>query len=142
MGRIRILALLVLAAVAAQLPGDDVDPATALWRAVKQGLTGDHAAAYWQDSVKQALLPGRINRAEKSFTATVISSEPAEHPTSIVVAISDEKTPEATLRINGPLRNSIAAGSTVRFRGVATAFSPHPFMLTFEAELGDVRRTR
>jgi len=137
-----MLAFLVLAAVAtAQLSGDDVYQEIAIWRAVKRGLTGDNPAVFWEGTVKGALLPGRVDGVEGFFKATVISSEPAEHPKSIVVAISDQTTPEATLRIHGSLRDSIAAGSTLRFRGVAEEFRPNPFMLTFEVEPGDVRRT-
>jgi hypothetical protein len=110
------------------------DPSRALWLAVKHALADAGGKAYFESSIKDAALPGGVNGV-RAFKGTVISSEPAGQPTSlVVVAISEETHPEATLRLSAALKEPVPRGTPVQFVGVAREFSPDPFMVTFDVD--------
>lgn len=126
----RSAALILGLALVAQA---QTDPSRALWLTVKNTLADVGGNEYFECCVKDAALPGGVNGVW-AFKATVISSEPAAQPTSLVVAISDETHPEATLRLSAALKEPVPRGTPVQFVGVAREFSPDPFMLTFELD--------
>jgi hypothetical protein len=138
MRRIRTLAMLTVAAFAfAQSQSEKT-----LWHALRQGLTKDNAAEYWESSVKGALLPGG-GAAIPRFHGIVASSDAPDHPSLIVIAIQGETEAEITIRIrSGGLQFALPKGSLVRFQGVATSFNKDPFMLTLEATPDDVIRDK
>jgi hypothetical protein len=93
------------------------------------------------------MMPGGVGGVAV-FTGTLLSAEPAEKPSVLVVAISDSTTPEVTLRmkdsewkdahLNGPLLR----GSVVQFEGLAVSFSKEPFMVTFEVSMTERSHVR
>jgi tetratricopeptide (TPR) repeat protein len=96
------------------------NPQLALWMKLKAALTGPDGAAYFESSMKGAAVP--------AFKATVVAAKLKE----LTVAISDAKTPEATLKLDGPLAVRPAPGTEIEFSGVPEAFTSDPFMVTFE----------
>jgi hypothetical protein len=72
-----------------------------------------------------------------------VSSRSGEHPSEVVLAISDTTHAEVTLRFtneqsqDGHLKESVSPGSKIVFTGIAKAYSKEPFMLTLEAEGDD-----
>jgi hypothetical protein len=108
------------------------DPSLALWYSIKQNLTGDQGDSFFTNSVKDAEIPGGANNV-KTFTGTVISADPPDHPTKVVVAVLDPTKPDATLAFSSPIPADAAkVGQTVQFSGVGDSFNKDPYMLTFK----------
>jgi hypothetical protein len=51
---------------------------------------------------------------------------------------SEALEPEITLKLTKPLTGKLEAGQELRWQGVPSAFNQHPFMLTMDAEPGDI----
>lgn len=90
--------------------------------------------------MKDAAVPAGINGLY-TLRGTVVSATPADHPTELVIAMSDDHTSEVTLKLfgeKGPagLKMPVPPGTIVEFGGIAREFERQPFMLTFEVELG------
>jgi hypothetical protein len=127
----RCLAVMILVLL---LPTrSSADEAAELWHLIRQGLTGPDSANFWQHTLKDALLPGGSMGA-RALRGEVLAWLPAERPTRLVLAMSDEKTPEVTLKVAPPLKSPFPKGTVVLFAGVAAEFSKDPFMLTFDVE--------
>jgi len=107
-------------------PANEDDPPTALWRGIKRELSGPRGREYFEKRVKDAQLP--------TLSGTLVSSSPADHPDTFLVAMADSSDPEATLNLEGRLEKPLPAGTLVEFEGVAVAFTTAPFMLTFDVE--------
>jgi hypothetical protein len=94
--------------------------------------------------VQYASLPGGVNGV-LFFIATVLSGKPANHPTQLVLALSDTHTPEVTLHFldqrhkPAAFRKALTPGTKVAFAGTAKEFTKEPFMLTFDVQLGRPR---
>jgi hypothetical protein len=110
------------------------------WTIIKTALTAPDGQDYFENNLKGSMIPGGAGGVVL-LTGTLLSAEPVAQPAVLIVAISDAKTPEATLRfkdsewkdthLNGPLM----PGSMIQFEGVPVAFKKEPFMLTFEVSV-------
>ncbi len=109
------------------------NPMLALWMSVKKELAGPNGPSYFEEKVKNAHLPGGVSGVEK-FKGTVISQTPAAKPKEVVIGIADPNTPEVTLKFETPLPTKAAPGTEIEFEGVPSAFTPDPFMVTFDVE--------
>lgn len=111
------------------------DPQFKLWYTIKQNLTGDNGDAFFNSNVKDAEIPGGAEGV-KDFTATVISIDPPDHPTKVVVGVEDPAKPDATLEFSQPLPSEaldkIKVGQKLDFSGVADSYIKDPYMLTFK----------
>jgi hypothetical protein len=111
------------------------DPQFKLWYTIKQNLTGDQGDAFFNSNVKDAEIPGGAEGV-KDFTGTVISIDPPDHPTKVVLGIEDPAKPDATLEFSQPLPtealDKIKVGQKVDFSGVADSYTKDPYMLTFK----------
>jgi hypothetical protein len=101
------------------------DPPTALWRGIKQELSGPHGREYFEMRIKEALLP--------PLYGVLVSSTPADHPTEFLVAMAGNSHPEVTLKVYGR-QKPLAPGTPIWFDGIGEAFTSEPFMLTFRVE--------
>ena len=72
----------------------------------------------------------------KDFTGTVISVDPPDRPTKVVLGVQDPQTADATLLFSQPLPASaldkIKVGQPLQFEGVADSYQKTPYMLTFK----------
>ncbi|MGH8100904.1 MAG: tetratricopeptide repeat protein, partial [Chthoniobacterales bacterium] len=113
----------------------DSDPAFKLWYTIKSNLVGDQADSFFTSSVKDAEIPGGAEGV-KTFSGTVISIDPADKPTTVVLGVEDPAKADATLSFSQPLPASaldtIKVGAKVDFSGVADSFAKEPYMLTFK----------
>ncbi|MCS6952832.1 MAG: tetratricopeptide repeat protein [Bryobacterales bacterium] len=114
------------------------NPMLALWLSVKKELTAEGGEQYFQERVKQALLPGAAVPGVTKFRGRLVAAKPPRNPKELVLAISDATTPEVTLRLEEPLAGTAEPGTEISFAGVAAEFTRNPFMLTFEVEKGQV----
>jgi hypothetical protein len=111
------------------------DPGLPLWVQLKDALTGDGGASYFENSMKGAVIPPE---GQPPFRGTVISQEGLHVAKSVVLGIVDAKAPEVTLTFDPPIAGKVEPGTVLHFRGVASKFTGQPFMLTFTVEKKDV----
>jgi tetratricopeptide (TPR) repeat protein len=116
---------------AAQAAKDD--PQLAFWNVLKEGLTADSGAQYFETSVKAAALPGGANGVTK-FRGKLVDMKPAVRPKELLVDMDNDNVPDATLKFETALPGKAEAGTVIQFEGVASAFTKEPFMLTFDVE--------
>jgi tetratricopeptide (TPR) repeat protein len=113
----------------------NADPAFKLWYTIQTNLTGDQSDQFWANTVKDAEIPGGAEGV-KNFSGTVISIDPPDRPTKVVLGVTDPQTPDATLLFSQPLPASaldkIKIGQKLEFSGVADSYSKNPYMLTFK----------
>jgi hypothetical protein len=100
------------------------DPQFKLWYTIKTNLTGDQGDQFFNNTVKDAEIPGGAEGV-KDFTGTVIS-----------IGVDDPTKPDATLLFSQPLPASalekIKVGQKLDFSGVADSYTKDPYMLTFK----------
>lgn len=109
----------------------DSDPAFKLWYNIQQSLVqqGDQS---W-NQMKGAEVPGTQVQGVKSFTGTVISVDPPDKPTKVVLGVTDPTKPDATLDFSEPIpADAVKVGSKIDFSGIAESYSVNPYMLTFK----------
>jgi tetratricopeptide (TPR) repeat protein len=106
-------------------------PQEALWKGIKQALTGPDGATYFNSSMKDALLP--------TLKGRVVSMTPALKPKIIVVAMDDGANPpgttgDATLKFEAALAGKVDPGTELTFEGVPESYTASPFMVMFNVE--------
>jgi len=106
-------------------------PQEALWKSIKQALTGPDGASYFGSSMKDALLP--------TLKGRVVSMTPALKPKTIVLAMDDGSTPpnttgDATLKFDAPLAGKVDVGTELTFEGIPESFTASPLMVVFNVE--------
>ena len=103
------------------------NPQLAMWMGVKTALVAADGAQYFESKMKGAGLP--------KLRGKLVSQSPAIKPKTLVLAMSDDTTPEVTLVLSAPLPGKADAGTVIEFeQGVPTAFTQNPFMVTMEVE--------
>jgi hypothetical protein len=108
-------------------------PDIALWRLIRTTLEGDGGPAYFDQSMKSALLPPQSGEF-KQFKAKVVS-QPT--PKELLVSV-DDPTGDATLVFAAPLRGKIDPGAEVQFSGVVEAYTKAPYNVRFTVDTKDV----
>jgi hypothetical protein len=100
------------------------DPPTILWQGIRRELSGPRGREYFQQSMKDAMLP--------VLYGALVSSTPADHPNTFLIAMVDGDVPEVTLKLKESLKKPLPPGTPVKFQGIAEAFTSEPFMLIFQ----------
>src|SRR5579871_5637975 len=113
--RLKFVAVMVLASFAIQHAVAFQFGPPAMWKNIKRVLIGPHGKEYFETNMKDAILP--------TLVGTVVSSTPAAHPNEFLVAIEDDQTAEARLRLEKPLEKPLPSGSKVSFEGVPYQFT-------------------
>lgn len=109
----------------------DTDPAFKLWYSIETSLQqqGDQ---FW-NQMKGTEVPGDAVEGVKNFSGTVISVDPADKPTKVVLGVTDPTKPDATLVFSEPIpADAVKVGSKIDFSGVADSYTANPYMLTFK----------
>src|SRR5205807_1276190 len=112
----------------AEAAADAADPVFATWKALKTGLTGDGAAAFWEQA-KGSGFPS--NDGSKKFKGKLVSQSPALNPKKLVINYKDAAG-DITLVLETALRGKMDPGAELEFFGEATAYTPSPFNLTLK----------
>ncbi len=68
------------------------EPQFKLWYGIKQSLTGDQGDEFFNKNVKDAEIPGGAIGVQ-NFTGTVISIDPPDRPTKVVLGVEDASKP-------------------------------------------------
>jgi tetratricopeptide (TPR) repeat protein len=101
-------------------------PDLARWLDVKKALT-DGGEAYFKDNMADAQMP--------KLKGKVLEGKPACNSKSLIVALSDEKTPEVTLLLDTPVKGKPTVDVDITWEGaIAKAYAATPFNLTMEME--------
>jgi len=110
----------------------DADPAFKLWYTIKTNLTGDQGEKFFTSDVKDTDIPGGAEGV-KNFSGTIVSMDPPDKPTKIVVAVEDPTKPDATLEFTQPVTpNGVKTGDKLEFSGVVDSYTANPYMLVFK----------
>jgi len=89
-----------------------------LWRNIRNVLTGADGDGYFKQQLEGAELP--------SLDGKVVS-QPSAH--ELIVNV-DDPAGDARLQFLLALKGTIAAGTSVHFRGVARSYTKNPYQLT------------
>jgi len=110
----------------AQAEKDAQNPQLALWKQLKGTLTSAEGAGYFNDKMKDALVP--------TLKGKVVSMQPALKPKTIVLALEDGTTADATLKFDTPLAGKVEPGTELSFEGVPQSYTSAPFMVVFNVD--------
>ncbi len=111
------------------------NPQLAFWLKLKDALIAPNGDQYFESGMKGALVPPENVPPLKG---KLVRQEPAKNPKELVLALSEPNTPEVTLKLDEAMVGRAEPGTDLEFRGIPTAFSKEPFMVTFEAEKKNV----
>ena len=106
------------------------NPELALWKNIKEQLNGADGATYFNSSMKDAKLP--------TLRGKVVSLEPENRPKTVVMALEDGTTGDATLKFEMPLPGKVDAGTELTFEGVPESYTTSPFMVVFNVDKDDL----
>ena len=109
-----------------QAAADAANPQLTMWKNLKTALTGADGANYFESSMKSALLP--------TLKGKVVSMTPALKPKTVVMALEDGTTPDATLKFETALPGKVDVGTELTFEGVPESYTASPFMVVFAVE--------
>jgi hypothetical protein len=113
------------------------NPAGALWKTIKDGLTGDSASTFW-DSVNDTLLPGGANGVN-TFKVKIVSMKPEMRPKELVVGFENTTTGDITIKLEEALPGKMDVGSELEIKGTAKAYAKDPYMLTLQIDKDDMK---
>ena len=112
------------------------NPMLAFWNEIKESLTGDGGAAYWE-AMKDAGLPPKEKVPEGKFKGKLVSATPETKPKELTLSIGGG-APDVTLKLDEPLPGKMEPGGDISFFGAAKDFVKDPFMVTFEVAPDDL----
>jgi tetratricopeptide (TPR) repeat protein len=112
------------------------NPMLAFWEDIKENLTGDGGAAYW-DAMKDAGLPPKEKVPEGKFKGKLVSATPETRPKELTLAIGGDAA-NVTLKLDEPLPGKMDPGGEISFFGAAKEFAKDPYMITFEVAPTDI----
>lgn len=110
-------------------------PEWALWKNIKDALTGADGANYFGSNMKDTkVLP---------LKGKVVKLEPAQRPKTILIEVedgttSDTPTANATLKFETPLAGKVDEGTELTFEGVAESYTGSPLMVIFNVDKNDL----
>jgi hypothetical protein len=108
-------------------------PDIAFFRTLKEALKGDNGQNYFDQGVKDALIPPQEG-AFKQFKGHVVA-QPS--PKELLLAV-DDTNGDVTLVFDPPLKAKIDPGQEISFAGAPEAFTKEPFNLRFKVERENV----
>jgi hypothetical protein len=117
---------------------DAANPVGTFMRTTRELLTGSNGASVWEQNYKEAALPGTAVPGGK-LKGKIVSMKPENRPKEIVLAVEKADTPDVILKFEEPLPGKMDAGAELEFSGKLVAYTPSPFMLTFEVEKDDLK---
>jgi tetratricopeptide (TPR) repeat protein len=110
------------------------NPELALWLEIKKQLTSPEGEQYFSEHMKDAAVP--------ELTGYLVSQKLAKGPAKeLVLAMSDSKTPEVTLKLTeGSSLSGVGdVGSKISFEGIPAAYVKEPFMVTFDVDKAKIK---
>jgi tetratricopeptide (TPR) repeat protein len=111
-------------------------PDMKLWSELRDALKGDGGEGYFNDHVKEALIPPQEG-SFKQFNGKVVSMD---NPKEIVVSVDDKDGPagDATLVFDAPIRGKLDPGAAISFAGAPSSYTKDPYMIKFTVDRKNV----
>jgi tetratricopeptide (TPR) repeat protein len=111
-------------------------PDIKLWRELRDALKADGGEAYFNDHVKDALIPPQDGDF-KAFKGKVVSME---NPKEIIVTVDDTDGPngDATLVFDAAIKGKLDPGAEVTFSGAPQSYTKDPYNLKFVVDKKNV----
>jgi tetratricopeptide (TPR) repeat protein len=106
------------------------NPQLALWMGIKKQLTDANGEQYFEMAMKGADVP--------KLKGTLVEAKPACRPKELTVALSDATHAEIALKLDMALAGKPKTGVVFQFKGVPSTFTKDPFMVTMDAERGNL----
>lgn len=106
------------------------NPQLALWKSIKDALTGQQAQSYFDEHMKGAELP--------EFKGKLLAVKPEVKPKELVLSVEDGTTPDTTLILDEALPGKMDPGAEIGFKGIATKYAASPFTVTFEVSKANI----
>lgn len=106
------------------------NPQLALWMGIKKQLTDTNGEQYFEMAMKGADVP--------KLKGTLVEGKPACRSKELTVALSDATHAEITLKLDMALAGKPKTGVVFQFKGVPSTFAKDPFMVTMDAERGNL----
>src|SRR5205807_9554332 len=69
-----------------------------------------------------------------TLSGKVVKLEPETRPKTIIIALEDGTTPDATLKFETALPGKVEPGTTLSFEGVPESYTAAPFMVNFKVD--------
>jgi len=109
------------------------NPAMAMWRTLKTGLTGDNSAQF-ADNAKDSAFPGKdpTTQADLKWKAKIVKLTPPIRPKTLVVSVENPEGDVTLTVTDGPLPGKMEAGEEIQFDGTFKSFNKDPYMVTIE----------
>jgi len=109
---------------------DKDHPELTLWHTIRDSLTGDNAAQFFDSQLKDAELP--------KLKGTLVEAKPACRPRELSVAIEGAKA-QVLLKLAKPMAGKPEPGAEIEWtRSVGASFTAQPFLLTLDADAGKI----
>lgn len=108
-------------------------PDVAFFRTLKDALKGDSGQSYFEQGVKDAVIPPQ-DGAFKQFKGHLVSQP---NPKELLVAV-DDAGGDVTLAFEAPIRAKLDPGLELAFSGAPDSFTKDPFNLHFKVEPANV----
>ena len=102
------------------------NPELTLWKNLNAELTGPDGANYFNSSMKDAQVP--------TLKGKVVKLEPETKPKTLIMALEDGTTADATLKFEMALPGKVEPGTQLSFEGVPQSYTASPFMVIFNVE--------
>lgn len=112
------------------------NPMLAFWNDIKENLTGDGSAAYWE-AMKDAGLPPPGKVPGDKLKGKLVSATPETKPKELTLAIAGTAA-DVILKLDEPLPGKMEPGGEISFFGAAKEFAKEPFVVTFEVAPTDI----
>jgi hypothetical protein len=108
-------------------------PQLAMWLGIKKELAGPSGPAYFEANLKESNVP--------KLKGTVVEGKPACNPKELMVSVPEPEQQNAqvviALKLDAALVGKPEPGE-IEFKGVPSAFSSDPFLLTMDLEKTDI----
>ncbi len=111
-------------------------PDIKLWRVLRDALKADGGEAYFNQNVKDALIPPQEGEF-KQFKGKLVSME---NPKELVVAVDDTDGPngDATLVFETAIKGKLEPGADISFAGAPTSYTKDPYNIKFVVDRKNV----
>lgn len=111
------------------------NPQIALWVKIRTALLQPDGEQYFESGLKGTAVP--------QLSGKLVEARPSCNPRELMIAVptpdaGDASKAEFEVRLARPLRGKPEPGQSIRWKGVPVAFRNPPFLLTMDAESGDV----
>jgi tetratricopeptide (TPR) repeat protein len=108
------------------------NPELALWINIRDQLKVPEGKNYFDTGMKGTGMP--------KLRGKLVSAKPENKPKELVLAMSDDTTPEVTLTLDTPFTGPAPVGTTLEFNGaMPTSYTADPLMVNMDVERANVK---